>query len=375
MKLRGLLTASLICLANVAPADVTLDYESLEGSKAMALVPGLPESSSYAHGQANDLTAALTALQSCDAARTHDQPNCELRQLNGEVITSGAEIRADVPQSEHPLHLWRIEGSQSTIYLAGSVHILKPSLYPLPSAFSEAFDAADALVVEVNVGAVDPMELRRKTLAFAALPQGQRISTVVPEDLLNRLESSLDRYGIPLAQVGSVKPAFLMNQLVLLRLTSLGYQGEYGVEQHFLKQLGNRQILELETIDEQLALLFDQPMSLQLQLLEDTLDQEPEIEPLIAGMIGAWLSGDDALFMEMFEAQSGDSEQARRFTEQLLDERNVGMADKIRSYLSGEGTYFVLVGAAHLLGDRGIIALLSREGIRAERLTSKSTIH
>ena len=61
--------------------------------------------------------------------------------------------------------------------------------------------------------------------------------------------------------------------------------------------------------------------SVQQQLLIDTLQQEAEIEPLVAGMIGAWFSGDDALFMEMFEAQSGDSELTRQFTEQLLDHR------------------------------------------------------
>ena len=171
-----------------------------------------------------------------------------------------------------------------------------------------------------------------------------------------------------------------MNQIVLLRLTSLGYQGEHGVEQHYLRQLGNRRLLELETLDAQLALLFDQPMALQEQLLKDTLDQEAEIEPLVAGMIGAWFSGDDTLFMEMFEAQSGDSELARQFTEQLLDERNAGMAEHIASYLtSGHGaeggrTYFVLVGAAHLIGDQGIVAQLARRGLTAERLTSRSTI-
>ena len=113
-------------------------------------------------------------------------------------------------------------------------------------------------------------------------------------------------------------------------------------------------LLELETLDEQLALLFNQPMALQQQLLIDTLKQEAEIEPLVAGMIGAWFSGDDGLFMEMFEAQSGDSELTRQFTEQLLDHRNLGMADKIQDYLAAGDpaaprTYFVLVGAAHLI--------------------------
>ena len=89
------------------------------------------------------------------------------------------------------------------MFLAGSVHILKPSLYPLPAAFDAAFAAADTLVVEVNVGALDPTELQAKTLSYATLADGARVQTVLPEALAGELASSLGRYGVPLAQVQS----------------------------------------------------------------------------------------------------------------------------------------------------------------------------
>lgn len=365
--------------ADAAGASASLSeapgYERLARSKALAVIPGVPGSNTFAHSQPNDLVAAITALRTCDAGRAPQQAACELRKLNDELITSGEEIRARIPAGEHPLYLWQIESPTATVFLAGSVHILKPSLYPLPPAYDAAFAAADTLVVEVNVGAVDPTELQAKTTSYATLPNGQRIQAVLPASLAGQLAASLARYGVPLSQVETLKPAFLMNQIVLLRLTSLGYQGEHGVEQHYLGQLGDRRVLELETLDEQLALLFDQPMDLQKQLLIDTLDQEAGIEPLVAGMIAAWFSGNDALFMEMFEAQSGDSELARQFTEQLLDHRNVGMAERIQHYLaSGDvdnpNTYFVLVGAAHLIGENGIVALLKKRGVESTRLTS-----
>ena len=386
MRLTAAVLSLLVALTSFSaagraePLSEAFAYENLSTSKALAVIPGAPGSGTSTHSQPNDLMAAVGALRTCEASRSPEQPPCELRRLNDEHITSGAEIRATAPAAEHPLYLWRAESPGSTVFIAGSVHILKPSLYPLPEAYDAAFAAADSLVVEVNVGALDPTELQVKTISYATLPNGQRIQTVLPEPLVGELAMSLRRYGVPLAQVETLKPAFLMNQIVLLRLTSLGYQGEHGVEQHYLRQLDNRRLLELETLDEQLALLFNQPMDLQQQLLIDTLAQEAEIEPLVAGMIGAWFSGDDTLFMEMFEAQSGDSELARQFTEQLLDERNAGMAERIASYLtSGHGaeggrTYFVLVGAAHLIGDQGIVAQLARLGLSAERLTSRSTI-
>ena len=366
----------LALLSGPLRADILPGYAGLANSKALAVIPGNPDVVGVAHGQANDLLAAQRALKTCEANRTPaHQPACELVDLNGERITSGADIRARVPDDPHPLLLWRIAGRQSTIYLAGSVHILKASLYPLPVQYEQAFDRASRLVVEVNVAAQDPAELVRKTLSYASLPQGSQIREVLRADLFTRLEERLASYGVPLSQMAGFKPAYLMNQLVLLRLMTLGYTGEYGIEQYFLRKAEGREILELETIDEQLALLFDQPMDLQQQLLEDTLEQEAGIEPLVAGMVVAWLSGDDAGFMEMFEAQSGDSELSRRFTEQLLDQRNHGMAARIRDYLEDEGVYFVLVGAAHLIGENGIVELLRAQGIEAERINSTTLLN
>ena len=364
------LAASLLATASLG--EEPQDYQDLPMSKALALVPGASEPPVISHGQANDLLAALDALRACEASRLAEQPSCEIRRLNSEQVTSGAEIRARIPPGRHPLHLWRLSGPRATLYLAGSVHILKPSLYPLPVPFETAFESADHLVLEVNIGAQDPLVLRQKTLAHASLPAGQHLDEVLPEPLIARLAESLRRYGIPISQVATMNPAFVMNQVVLLRLMTLGYQAEYGIEAHFLEKVGTRNVLELETIDQQLDLLFNQPMALQRQLLVDTLDQEAGIEPLVAGLVSAWLAGDDEEFMAMFEAQSGDSELARQFTEQLLDRRNVAMVEKIKSYLKGAGTYFILVGAAHLIGDQGIVALLTDQGISAERLWSDS---
>jgi len=355
-------------------ADASEDYATLSGSKALAVIPGTTDGHGVAHGQPNDLVASLAALKSCESGRTATQPPCEVRRLNDEQITGGAEIRAATPTRPHPLHLWKLTGSKADVYLAGSIHILKPSLYPLPDPYEQAFESADHLVLEVNVAGYNPVELQQKTMAYASLNDGKRIAEVLTEPTMTRLSEALSRYGLPITQVATVKPAFVMNQLLLLRLITLGYQPDYGMEQHFLKKIGARPILELETIDAQLALLFNQPMSLQRLMLADALDQHDEIEPLISGMVSAWLAGDDESFMEMFEQQAGDSVEVRRFTEQLIDERNIGMAQRISEYLNGEGTFFVLVGTAHLIGRKGIPALLSAAGIESVRLSSDTVI-
>jgi len=343
-------------------------YEAAPFHKALAMVPDSTGIHSVAQGQANDLQASITAFQSCESRRDDHQPPCELLRLNGETITTGAEIKAAVPADPHPLHLWQIDGERATVFLAGSIHMLKPSLYPLPRPYERAFQSAETLVLEVDVSALDPAELQRKTIAYAMLDNGQRLDDVLPAQLMAEATRVLDRFGLPLAQVGGMSPAMLMNQLVVLRLMTLGYHAESGMEQHFLNQLGDRQILALETIDDQFSLLFDQPMDLQIELLSDTLEQDGELEQLVTRMVRAWFAGEDDEFMEMFERQAGESELARRFTEQLLLERNIRMTDRISQFLDGSGTYFVLVGTAHLIGEDGIPALLGTQGVEARRI-------
>ena len=349
-------------------------YDALRESKALAVVPGGTDVQGLIHGQPNDLLAAMSALQICDSQRRPQQPHCELVRLNGEPITTGAEIRQRIPPTVHPLYLWRAEGASATVYLAGSIHILKASLYPLPDPYEVAFLTADQLVIEVDISARSQQELQQKTLAYAALPDGRRLQEVVPDPLMTRVTEAVERFGLPIGQLTGVKPAMIMNQLTILRLMTLGYDPRWGIEQHYLDRWGERSVLELESLDDQLSLLFDQPMDLQIQLLEDTLDQDAQLETFLANMVTAWFTGDDDGFMEMFAAQSGDSDLARRFTEQLLTERNLRMADRIGDLLESRGTFFVLVGAAHLIGDDGIPALLERSGRATQRIFSDGSV-
>jgi uncharacterized protein YbaP (TraB family) len=362
-------------LATNLYADVAPNYHTLPGSKALAEVPGTaPSVFGIAHSQATDLAASRSAMANCEANRPPSARPCEISRLNDEAVTTGAQIRARANAQPHPLYLWRLRSQTATVFLAGSIHILKPSLYPLPRQLQAAFDQADFLVLEVDTEGVSSADLQAISLRHALLQAPQTLSDVLPEALYARLNEHLAVYGMNADAVGRAKPAVVMNELVLARLTALGYLSQHGLEQHFRAQLGTKSILELESIDAQLRLLFDQPLATQVQLLTDTLDQEYLIEPLLTGMLVAWLSGDDKQFLALFEQQAGDSELAKAFNRQLLDERNVGMANKVAGYLNGQGTYFVLAGAAHFIGPEGIVALLARQGISGHRISSNESL-
>lgn len=372
--------AALPAGAGTASTAGVLDppYESLPEAKALAVAPSRPDTiRAITQGQANDLAASIAARERCQASAGANEA-CEIVRLNDEWITTGREIRSRVPPDPHPLFLWRYQQAQRVVYLAGSIHILKPSLYPLPAQFDAAFERADSLVLEVDLASLAPTELQRRSLEYALLTPPDTLRDVVPAPLYQRLRTHLAAYGTSPEALANAKPAMVMNQIVVSRLLTLGYLPDSGLESYFLDRRSGQRVLALETLDEQLDLLFNQPMPTQLELLAETLDMEAHIEPLLAGMLVAWLAGDDATFLEAFTAQSGDSEAARAFSRQLLDERNHRMVEGIRRFLDdpagGAHTYFVLVGAAHLVGDQGIVSLLARSGQRGQRILSDTIV-
>lgn len=320
-------------------------------------------------GQPNLFVAATAALQQCGAAFAQ-AGHCELTRINDQTITQAATIKSRIPNDRHPLYIWQYRSPTATVYLAGSVHIMKQSLYPLPPQLTDAFAAADRLVLEVDVSQYTAQQLQNKLMQYGLLGGGQTLDQVLSPDLYTRLDAYSQQYGLPLAQLAPFKPAFVVQQMGVLALTSLGYDPSTGIEQYLSDQASGKTIMELESIDQQLDLLMNQPMDVQVQMVKGTLQELTELEPLLADLMAAWFTGDDHLFQTTFEAQSGTSELSAQFMRELMDQRNIGMATKIKRYLAGQGTYLVVIGTAHFIGDQGIISLLDEQGIGGRRIYS-----
>lgn len=352
-------------------------YADLTGYKAQAVFTAEPGKPYSAHEQPNKLAAATAAQSACMKAHPIQNSTagyCELTRLDDAELTTAAMIKQRLPKSPHPLYLWRYQNGEATVYLGGSVHILKSGLYPLPIQYQQAFDAAEHLVLEVNLAAYTPQQMQFKVMQFSMLPDTQQLTDIMRPAAHAKLSAVTAQYGLPLAQMARFKPSFITQQLALLALISVGYDPSQGVETYFTQQAQDKEILELESIDFQLGLLMGQPLDAQVRMVEDTLSQMDEFEPFTADLITAWLSGDDSAFKQAFDAQSGASPESQAFMRKLMDERNVGMADKIGGYLASQDSYFVLVGAAHYIGENNIIQLLQRQGFTGERISSDQAI-
>ena len=264
--------------------------------------------------------------------------------------------------------LWKAQTSRSTVYLLGSIHFLKEEVYPLNQTIENAFDSSDKLVVEANINDLGSLDL--KTLADRAFYKNDdHVEKHVSPETYRLIQKESQALGMPIELLRMQKPWILALSLQTMELVRLGYLPEHGVDYHFLgKAQGKKKILELESLEEQLKLLSGFSDWEQEQFLIYTLETLSSMDRQVGNMVRAWTSGDThAMESALADALPPDPSLIP-IVQKLFDERNVRMMSKIEGYLNSSETYFVVVGAGHLVGKNGIVELLKNKGYGVEQI-------
>ncbi len=264
--------------------------------------------------------------------------------------------------------LWKVQSRSATVYLLGSIHFLKEDIYPLHKTIENAYESSNNLVVEANINELGKLDLKMLT-ERAFYKSDDHLEKHVSPETYRLVKKETGTLGIPVELIRMQKPWFLALSLQAMELTRLGYDPQYGVDYYFLKKAqGKKRILELESLDEQLGLLSGFSDNEQEQLLLYTLKTLNSMGGQVEALVRAWISG-DSLAMEsiLADAVIRDASIAPIFGK-LFDERNLRMTSKIDGYLNSNGSYFVIVGAGHLVGKRGIIELIKSKGYVVEQL-------
>lgn len=267
--------------------------------------------------------------------------------------------------------LWVVADEDTTIYLFGSVHMLKPGVVWFDDEVKAAFDRSDTLVLEVTEE--DPAQMAAILTPMAANTSGQPTSQMLPENARERYLSALRDYGIPVRAMDAVEPWLVAINLSIAPLMRLGYQQDLGVEK-VLEATARRQgkrVVGLETPQQQLGYFDTLPPKVQVAYLMATVDELPKVETEFARMLRHWDRGKpDALAKEMNESIKETPELARV----LLHDRNVRWTDWLVQRLDQPGTLFVAVGAGHLAGRGSVIDLLEGKKLTVRRLSKRDFV-
>ena len=258
--------------------------------------------------------------------------------------------------------LWKVQSEASTVYLFGSIHLLKKENYPLSQTIETAFEKSDTLVVEANIqdqAKINPQAIMEKGL----YPPNDSIAEHLSPEAYEILKNEAAKMGIPPEFFGMQRPWLLSMTLEAMELLKLGYDPRYGVDYYFLSQAaGRKKILELESIDEQINLLAGFSDREQELLLLLTLRDLQTAAREVAQAVRAWKSGDAKGMEDIMTKSLKEDPKLAPIHEKLIVQRNRKMASTVEEYLRSKGTYFVVVGAGHLTGEKGIIEALRKKG-------------
>ncbi len=252
------------------------------------------------------------------------------------------------------LFLWEVKSDDATVYLLGSVHVAKESLYPLDSAIENAFDASDYVVVEADISKADPASLAGMLMYH----DDRTLESEAGSELFAEFKDRFDKMGVPAVVYNKLKPWAATIMLQFDDLSGEGYSQENGIDLYFMEKRGNKKLLELESVKEQIKFLeiLDEFPDV---FLDYTLEEQDISVDELDELFAAWKAGDARRMEEIIKESFKGYEKIKRV---LLDDRNVNMVKKIEGYLEGKSTYFVIVGAGHLVGQNGILSLLAKTG-------------
>jgi len=261
--------------------------------------------------------------------------------------------------------LYKVSSKTSTVYILGSIHLAKPEIYPLAKEITYAYKNSDILVLELDPTSPESVQSIQKAMITEGMySEGKSLKSELSKKTYVELNKYLNKTGMPLGAMEKMRPWVVVLQLSVVEMMRLGYSPDLGIDQHFLKMAKeeSKPIIELETAEQQMALLSKNDKSFQDKLLFYTLKDMKEIEPMLNEMFKGWKSGDANRMDKIMSLSINDSPDLKEMYDDLIIKRNYSMTERVENFLRTKKDYFVVVGAGHVVGEEGIVSLLKKAG-------------
>jgi hypothetical protein len=261
--------------------------------------------------------------------------------------------------------LWVVKDGDTTIYLFGTVHVMKPGLLWFDDAVKTAFDASGELVVETVEPPADA--LQALVMRVAVRTDGKTLTETLPEQRRLQLGAAMANLGMPAKALDRFEPWFASVMLSGLMLPKLGYDLTQGADRVLVAaaRTQGKRLTGFETPEEQLGLFDAAPEEAQIAYLGTMLDELDRVAPLTAAVIGYWAEGKPD---ELGDAMNAEMNRTPALAKRLIADRNARWADWIVKRMDQPGVVFVAVGAGHLGGKGNVRELLARRGLKAKRI-------
>jgi uncharacterized protein YbaP (TraB family) len=263
--------------------------------------------------------------------------------------------------------VWKIEKDANLMYIGGTMHLLTARDYPLPSAFETAYQLSGRLVFETDLTKMKSPQFQQYMLAELSFSDGRNLQQVLRADTYRSVAEFFTARGVPMASVENFKPGMVATMMAMVELQRLGLAG-VGVDSYFNQRADKEQKAKgkLETAEEQISFIANMGVGREDEMLAYNLADLENLPALWESMNQAWRSGDMYALEEISASSLRDD--FPEIYQALLVDRNNAWIPQIEAMSQTAEVEFVLVGALHLAGSDGLLAMLSRRGYKITQL-------
>jgi uncharacterized protein len=281
------------------------------------------------------------------------------------ILTVPASAQVHMAKiAAHPA-LWTVHSKAATVYLFGSIHLLPDNVSWHTPEIDSAMDASSTFVFEAPLDEQGKAEIADFIRKNGSLPSGTTLRSLLPKKTLADYERALAAAHLPSDRLDGARPWLAAIVLDVAYLQQMHYVVADGVDQQVFAyaRAHQKHVETFETPAEQLSLFMPKDQKLELQEFDADLNEFQAEESTIGAMVDAWGAGDakevGRLMNKSLEGEPG----AKKI---LIDDRNRNWIKKLDAMLARSGTYFVTVGTGHLVGPRGVPALLRKQGYKVD---------
>jgi uncharacterized protein YbaP (TraB family) len=278
-----------------------------------------------------------------------------------------AQVQQTPAQQPAKSCLWSVRSGSNTVYLLGSLHVLKSDDYPLPAAIEKAYSSSQKLVFETDLSAMSDANLQAQMLTMGLYPEGESLSRNLSGGTLDMLQTKLTDMGMPIQQFERFKPWLIALTLATFELQRLGYSPQMGIDMHFYNRAkaDGKELDFLEPIEYQMELLGNMDDADQDSFLTQTLEEINVVSEMSADMVTYWKAGDAE---SLYELMNKSFEKHPIIRDRLLLKRNMEWVSHIDIFTKETQNVLVIVGAGHLVGPESVVDLLKQKGYTVKQM-------
>jgi len=261
--------------------------------------------------------------------------------------------------------IWKVSKGGKEVYLAGSVHILKASDYPLPEEFDAAFALSQKVVFETDIGKLEDPQMAQTVMAKAMLEGDKTLSDILSEEVYKMLEEETAKMSIPLTALARFKPAMVVVTMSGIQMQKMGITSD-GVDQFYYKKSNEegKEIGFLETVEEQLDVLMNMGKGNEDEFVKYSISDMNNMGETLDELTATWRDGSSKVMKQQLKEME---DMYPGIYESLLVNRNNNWMPQIENYFNDDQTEFVVVGSLHLHGKDGLLAMLKDKGYKVKQ--------